>query len=189
MEGAIFLDRDGVLNFESGDYITRNEDLHMLSGALEAVVKLTRAGWRVFVYTNQSGVGRGYMSLEELNGIHAYLQAKVEEAGGKITKIYACPHHPEAGCDCRKPEPGLLQQAAREYNIDLCASYAVGDSPRDIAAAYAAGCMPVLVLSGHTRQVDPADFPCSVPDLVFSDLRAFVEWLLSPGKTAASIPS
>jgi D-glycero-D-manno-heptose 1,7-bisphosphate phosphatase len=185
MEGAIFLDRDGVLNFESGDYITRKEDLQSLSGALEAVAKLTQAGWRVFVYTNQSGVGRGYMSLEELNSIHAHLQSKAEEAGGKIIKIYACTHHPEAGCDCRKPAPGLLRQAAQEYEIDLYASYAVGDSPREIAAAYAAGCIPALVLSGHTKQVDPEDFTGPVPDHVFNDLSAFVEWLLPPDKTAA----
>lgn len=176
---AIFLDRDGVLNKEAGEHIKRTSDLHLLPGAMDAVARLTRAGCKVFIFTNQSGVGRGYMTLEDLDAIHAYLRSKVEEVGGRIAGIYACTHHPEAGCDCRKPKPGLLRLAAKEYDVDLSASYAIGDSARDIAAAAAAGCRTVLVLSGHTTEYQPSGFS-PAPDHVFADLHAFVDWLL-PG--------
>lgn len=179
MQGAIFLDRDGVLNVEGGDYVTTPGGLRPLPGALEALAAICRAGWRVFVYTNQAGVGRGIMSLKDLDIVHQRLQLLAHGAGGKIQQIYACPHHPDAQCNCRKPKPGMLLQAALEHGIDLARSYAVGDSPRDIAAAKRAGCATVLVLSGHTPKYPCHEFDGIEPDHVFADLAAFASWLIA----------
>lgn len=174
---AVFLDRDGVVTVEGGAYVTRPDDLRLLSGAAEAVARLTAAGWPVFLFTNQAGVGRGCLTLETLEAIHARLCAEIGAAGGHLTSIYACIHAPEAGCDCRKPKPGLLLQAAAEHSLDLSACYVVGDSPRDIAAAHAAGCRALLVLTGHTPVYDAATFPPPPPDHVFPDLAAAADWL------------
>ncbi len=175
---AIFLDRDGVLTVEGGAYVVRPEDLHLLPGAVDAVALLTQAGWPVFLFTNQAGVGRGYLSLEMLDAIHARLKAEVAAAGGALRGIYACPHAPEDQCDCRKPLPGLLYCAAAEHHLDLHRCYVVGDSPRDIQAGRAAGSHTILVLTGHTRAYDPAAFPAPPPDHVFPDLAAATNWLL-----------
>jgi len=164
---------------EGGKHVLRPEDLHILPGVLNAIADLTQAGWPVFVFTNQSGVGRGYMTEAALDAIHDYLHCEVVKAGGELTAIYACPHHPTAGCDCRKPQPGMLLQASREHNIDLGASVVVGDSPRDIAAGKAAGARAVLVLSGRTRDYSPERFPFPQPDEVFPDLMTFARWLLN----------
>src|SRR5262245_24047962 len=109
---AVLLDRDGVLTAETGEYITRPEDLHLLPGAAEAVVRLNRAGWRVAVVTNQAGVGRGFLTLDALDAIHQKLQADLAASGGELAGIFFCPHHPDENCPCRKPRPGLLIQAA-----------------------------------------------------------------------------
>jgi D-glycero-D-manno-heptose 1,7-bisphosphate phosphatase len=173
---AVFLDRDGVLNVEGG-YVVRPEDLQLLPGAAEAVARLSRAGWAIFVFTNQAGVGRGYLTLATMHAIHERLKAEIARAGGTLTGIYACPHHPDDICECRKPKPGMLLEAAREHGLDLSLCWAVGDSPRDIAAAQQAGCHTILVLTGHTRSYDTAGFPAPQPDHVFADLAAAAEWL------------
>ncbi len=175
--GAVFLDRDGVLSVEDGAFVTRPEDLRLLPGAPEAVAKLNAAGWKVVLFTNQSAVGRGLLTAETLDAIHDRLRHELAAVGGALTAIYACIHHPSAGCDCRKPLPGMLLRAAREHNIDLTKSFAIGDSPRDIAAAHAAGCNALLVLTGHTRIYDPTSFPDPQPVNVFPDLSAAAEWL------------
>ena len=173
---AVFLDRDGVLNVEGG-YVVRPEDLLLLPGSAGAVARLNEAGWSVFIYTNQAGVGRGLLTLETLDAIHARLREEIAKEGGALTAIYACPHHPDDACACRKPNPGLLLEAAREHYLDLARCYAIGDSPRDIAAAAQAGCATILVLTGHTRAYTPESFPAPQPDHVFPDLSAAVEWL------------
>ena len=171
---AFFLDRDGVLNEDRG-YISRLEDFVMLPGAAEAVAELNRDGWLVVVFTNQSGVARGMLTAERLDEIHARLRAEIAQAGGELTAVYACPHGPESDCDCRKPRAGMLLRAAAEHNIDLSASVAVGDSPRDIAAGHAAGChKTILVLSGQTRAYDPAAFPEPKPHRVCANLAEAV---------------
>ncbi|MCS6775974.1 MAG: D-glycero-beta-D-manno-heptose 1,7-bisphosphate 7-phosphatase [Chloroherpetonaceae bacterium] len=175
---AVLLDRDGVLTEETGAYVTRPQDLRLLPGAAEAVVRLNRAGWAVAVVTNQAGVGKGILTLPELEAIHAQLQAAIARTGGHLDGIFLCPHHPDAGCDCRKPLPGLLWQAARALQLDLAACYLVGDSPRDIAAGHAAGCHTVLVLTGHTRHYRPETFPPPLPEQVFPALPDFVDTLL-----------
>lgn len=176
---AVFLDRDGVLNRERG-YICRPEDWEALPGAVKAVARLCAAGWPVVVFTNQSAVGRGMMSEEQLAAVHDRLIRDAASSGATIDGIYCCPHAPDAGCDCRKPLPGLLLRAARELNLDLAASYAVGDTPRDISSGRAAGCRTVLVLTGHTATYDPAAFADSPPEFVFNALADFVDWLLAP---------
>lgn len=168
---AIFLDRDGVLNVEAG-YLREPDALVMLPGAAEAVARFNRSGWQTIVFTNQSGVGRGFMTLDELERVHARLSEEIEKAGGTLAGVYACPHHPDDGCDCRKPLPGLLLQAAREHDIDLTQCCAVGDTPRDLHAAHAVGCRTFLVLSGHTRAYSLDTFPDPQPDAVLPDLAA-----------------
>lgn len=175
---TVFLDRDGVINAEVG-YISRPDELQILPGVLEAISDLTQAGWKIIVFTNQSGVGRGLITESELQAVHDRLLDLVAAAGGQLTAVYACPHAPDDGCDCRKPKPGLLLRAAREHNIDLATSYAVGDSPRDISAAHAAGCKTVLVLTGHTTEYAATTFPDPQPDLVFHDLLEFTNWSLT----------
>ena len=174
---AVFLDRDGVLN-EDRAYLARVEDFVLLPGAAAAVAELNRAGWAVFVFTNQSGVARGLVNSEQLTAIHARLNAGIRSAGGELTAIYFCPHGPDSDCDCRKPKPGMLQAAAREHAIDLSASVVIGDTPRDLAAGKAVGCRAILVLSGLTRAYDPGAFPDPRPDFVCADLSAAAALLL-----------
>jgi histidinol-phosphate phosphatase family protein len=176
---AVFLDRDGVINEETGRHIVRAEELRFIPGSLEAIGSLCRAGWKVVVYTNQSGVGRGLMTTDDLESIHSVIRCEVASHGGELMAIYSCIHHPDEGCACRKPLPGMILQAAADHDLDLSASYAVGDSPRDIAAAQAAGCIPVLVLSGSTSDYAPDLFPAAQPRHIFPDLAAFADWLLN----------
>jgi histidinol-phosphate phosphatase family protein len=176
---AIFLDRDGVINVETGRHIVRAEDLRLIPGSIEAIASLCQAGWKVVVYTNQSGVGRGLMTVDDLESIHSLIHCEAAKHGGALTAIYACIHHPDEACTCRKPLPGMLLQAAAEHDLDLAASYAVGDSPRDIAAAHAAGCIPVLVLSGSTTEFNSEHFPAALPRRVYANLAAFTQWLLA----------
>ena len=171
---AFFLDRDGALNEDRG-YISRLEDFVMLPGSAQAVAELNRAGWLVVVFTNQSGVARGMLTAQRLDEIHAKLRAEIAKAGGELTAIYACPHGPDSDCDCRKPKAGMLRRAAAEHGIDLSASIAVGDSPRDIAAGHSAGCQTILVLSGQTRVYDPLSFPDPKPHLVCASLAEAVK--------------
>jgi len=173
---AVFLDRDGVLNVEAG-YIVCPGDLQLLPRAADAVARLTRSGWEAVVYTNQACVGRGLVTLETMDAIHRRLQAEICLAGGALAAIYACTHHPDDDCECRKPRPGLLLNAAQDLSLDLTRCWAVGDSPRDIAAAHQAGCRTILVLSGHTREYDADIFPAPQPDHVFPDLNDAVAWL------------
>lgn len=176
---TVLLDRDGVLTVESGRHVTTPEELSLLPGAAEAVARLTRSGLTVCVVTNQSGVGRGLLTARTLDAIHARLCAEIAQAGGRIEAVYACPHHPDAGCVCRKPRPGLLHQAFAGLQVAPAACCMVGDSPRDIAAAEAAGCRAVLVLSGHTSAYVPSLFPAPQPDCVAADLPAATAWILS----------
>ena len=151
---AVFFDRDGVLNVDVA-YLYKIEDLRWIDGAREAVAYLTQLGYKIFIVTNQSGIARGYYTVEQMNELHAYMQREITAAGGKIEKIYYCPHHPEGSvpeytgvCDCRKPKPGMLLQAARDWEIDLSRSVLVGDQPSDIEAATRAGAGAAFLLGG-----------------------------------------
>lgn len=152
---AVFFDRDGVLNVDVA-YLYKIEDLRWIDGAREAVAYLTQLGYTIFVVTNQSGIARGYYTVEQMNELHAYMQREIAAAGGKIEKIYYCPHHPEGSvpeytgvCDCRKPKPGMLLQALADYDIDKEQSFLVGDSKRDVEAAEAAGVKGYLYTGGN----------------------------------------
>lgn len=152
MKPAIFLDRDGVINENRTDYVRVWTDVRVLPGVLEALRALSRLDWPIVVISNQSAIGRGLTTAETVDEIHARLARQIAHAGGRIDAFYYCPHCPGDGCDCRKPAPGLLHQAAQDFDIDLTRSYMVGDAREDVEAALAAGCMPILVKTGRGQQ-------------------------------------
>lgn len=134
----MILDRDGVLNFDSG-YVHSPEEFQWIPGALQAVKQCRAAGYLVLVATNQSGVGRGYYDEKAVRRLHRWMNRQLGEKGGRISSFYFCPHHPDVGCSCRKPAPGLFLRAIRDWRLDTERSFSVGDSDRDIAASAAAG--------------------------------------------------
>jgi D-glycero-D-manno-heptose 1,7-bisphosphate phosphatase len=146
---AIFLDRDGVINANRTDYVKSWAEFCFLPGALAALRKLATLGWQTVVITNQSAIGRGLVSQAIVEQIHRQMIDAIHEAGGHIHGLFYCPHHPEDGCDCRKPRPGLLLQAQAHLQIDLARSILVGDAVSDLQAAQAVGCLPILVKSGR----------------------------------------
>jgi len=145
----IILDRDGVINVDSSDYIKHPDEWLPLPGSLEAIVRLNRAGWKVVVATNQSGLGRGYFSAAALNAMHLKCRELLQPLGGAIEAFFVCPHGPGDGCQCRKPAPGLFQEISRRLDVGLEGVPAVGDSLRDLQAGAAAGCTPWLVQTGN----------------------------------------
>lgn len=173
---AVILDRDGVINQDSEQFIRSVAEFRPLAGSLDAIARLKQAGWAVAVCTNQSGVGRGLYTMTTLNAIHAHLRALLAEHGTTVDGIYACPHLPDAGCNCRKPRPGMLLQAASELQLDLSASYMVGDASRDLDAGRAAGARPVLVRTGKGRHTLASGAATDVP--VFDSLQTFTDSLL-----------
>jgi D-glycero-D-manno-heptose 1,7-bisphosphate phosphatase len=144
---AVILDRDGVLNRRPAraEYVTGPEDLEWLPGAQDALRLLRDAGYAVIVVSNQAGIARGAMSVADLEAVHQRLRADAAEAGGRIDRIYHCPHGWDEGCECRKPAPGMLFQAQRDFDLDLTRTPFIGDDERDGQAAEAAGCPPVMV--------------------------------------------
>lgn len=182
----LILDRDGVINQDSDDYIRCLQDWHPIPGSIEAIARFCHAGYTVAVATNQSGLSRGYFTLDDLEAIHDKLRSLVAEQGGDIAGIFYCPHLPEEGCHCRKPATGLLEAIELELGQPLAGSYFVGDSLKDLQAARATGCKPVLVLTGKGGQTQrqlqqPAvelDQPEAVP--VYADLAAAAAALLTP---------
>lgn len=149
---AVFLDRDGVLNQTYGNRPPNNAaELILLPGVPEAVRNLNQAGFLTFVVTNQGGVGLGYMTKADLDGIHAKLAQEIAKEGGKLTAIRACMHKPRTNCSCRKPKPGMILDLAAQYNIDLSQSYLVGDRDVDIEAGLAAGTTTILVGSEQSE--------------------------------------
>jgi D-glycero-D-manno-heptose 1,7-bisphosphate phosphatase len=146
---AVFLDRDGVLNVNLDAHVRRWEEFAFLSGAIDAVRRLHEAGWPIVVVTNQSAIGRGYTTADEVADIHERMCAAIASGGGRIARVMHCPHRPDDGCACRKPRPGMLLCAAGDLDLDLSRSYFVGDHLTDVEAATAAGCRPILVRSGR----------------------------------------
>ena len=145
---TIFLDRDGVINENRPDYVKSWSEFHFLPGSREAIARLTQAGHRIVVCTNQAGVARGSMSIETVHEIHHRMVDSISEMGGRIEKVHFCPHGKEEDCACRKPRPGMLLQARDELGIDMHDAVFIGDSMTDIRAGLAAGVHTVLVLSG-----------------------------------------
>lgn len=174
---TVFLDRDGVINADSPDYITSWAVFHFLPRSLEAIARLTRAGIRVIVITNQSAVGRGMLTRTTLESMHRRLNEAVAEAGGRITDVFYCPHRPDEDCGCRKPKPGMILAARDRYGIDLAHAVMVGDSARDIQAGKAAGCgWTVLVQAGEAAALAANG---QTPDHVAADLYRAVGWILN----------
>jgi D-glycero-D-manno-heptose 1,7-bisphosphate phosphatase len=142
---AVFLDRDGVINEDSPEFIKSWEEFKFLPNALSALALLAQSGFKVVIVSNQSGVGRGFFTQDTLDEIHRRMTQAITQAGGRIDGVYFCPHAPDANCDCRKPSPGLFFRAARELGIDLNTAWSIGDSRRDVLAANAAGMRSILV--------------------------------------------
>jgi D-glycero-D-manno-heptose 1,7-bisphosphate phosphatase len=145
----IILDRDGVINHDSSDYIKSPDEWKPIPGSLEAIARLNRAGFRVVVATNQAGIERGLFVRAALDGIHDKMRAALAQVGGHIDSIFVCPHKPESDCDCRKPRPGLFDQISRHYGVGLGGVPAIGDMLRDLQAAAAVGAQPILVSTGN----------------------------------------
>jgi D-glycero-D-manno-heptose 1,7-bisphosphate phosphatase len=173
----IILDRDGVINEDSDEFIKSPTEWIPIRGSLEAIARLHRAGWRVVVATNQSGVARQLFDLDMLARINETMHRRVIESGGLIDAVFFCPHGPDDGCRCRKPLPGMFHDIAERLHTDLQGVPAIGDSLRDIQAAQAAGASPMLVKTGKGfGAVSHPDFDPQVP--VFNDLYGAVNHLL-----------
>ncbi len=172
---AVFLDRDGTL-IEDRHYVGRLEDVVMIPGVPRALARLGAAGFRLVVVTNQSGVARGYFEMRDVEAIHAFLTETFARDGITIVDWLVCPCHPDDGCDCRKPSPKLVLDAANEYGLDLARSYFVGDSPADIGCGRAAGTKTVLVRTGKGRETERD--PSVLPDIVADDLGDAVDRIL-----------
>ena len=148
----VLLDRDGVINHDSDDFIKSPEEWLPIEGSLEAIALLNEHGYKVVVITNQSGLARGLFDTAMLEKIHAKMQRMTAEKGGKIDAIYFCPHGPDDDCNCRKPKPGLLESFASDKNVNLSGMAVIGDSLRDIQSAQAVGASPILVKTGKGQQ-------------------------------------
>ena len=174
----VILDRDGVLNQEAegGGYIARPEDFIWMPGALEALRMLRQAGMYLSVTTNQSGVGRGIMSLAQLEAVHRRMRSEAAEHGAALDALFFCPHSPEEGCDCRKPAPGMIQAAIARSGFTAAESILVGDAQRDLEAAARAGVRAALVRTGKGRKTEAELQGVRVP--IYDDLTEFARALL-----------
>ncbi len=183
----IILDRDGTINHDRDDYVKSPEEWLPLPGALEAIARLNQAGWRVVVASNQSGLGRGLFDVDTLNAMHTKMHKLLAAVGGRIDAVFYCPHQPEDACDCRKPLPGLFTQILKRYNIDPSESavHTAGDTPRDLQAGVAAGCVPHLVLTGKSLglrgSLSSGEVPADCPEhtRVHEDLAAFAQYVIN----------
>ncbi len=182
----VILDRDGVINRDSSEFVKSAAEWQPLPGSLEALGLLTRSGHAVWIASNQSGIGRGLFSRQALYAMHRKLRRLAASEGGAIERIVYCPHRPEDGCDCRKPKPGLLSRIAAATGASLAGVPVVGDSLRDIEAAEAAGAKPVLVLTGNGRATALALEKAGRHVETYENLLAFARDLAGVRGTAES---
>ena len=169
----VILDRDGVINQDSDQFIKNTTEWKAIPGSLEGIAKLNHAGYRVVVASNQSGIGRGLLDMGALNAINDKMYRVLAQVGGRIDALFYCPHAAEANCDCRKPKPGMFIDIAQRFNVDLAGVPSVGDSLRDLQAAVTAGAQPMLVLTGKGAKTEAAGgLPDGTP--VFADLAEAV---------------
>jgi D-glycero-D-manno-heptose 1,7-bisphosphate phosphatase len=173
----VLVDRDGVINVDSADYIKSAAEWRPLPGSLEAIAELTAADRAVVVVSNQAGVGRGLFTSAALREIDAAMTAAIEGAGGKLSGIFYCLHRPEDGCDCRKPKPGLLTRVERELGLSVERAPFIGDKASDIEAAHAANARPVLVRTGYGNATERLPAARGVP--TFDDLKAAAEAIIN----------
>jgi D-glycero-D-manno-heptose 1,7-bisphosphate phosphatase len=174
----IVLDRDGVINHDSDQFIKSPGEWRAIPGSLEAIARLNQAGYRVVVATNQSGIGRGLFGMTMLTAIHEKMFKALGQVGGRIDAVFYCPHAADSNCDCRKPKPGMLEQIGSRFGVDVRDVPVIGDGLRDLQAAQAVGARPVLVLTGKGEKTLAAD---SLPPrtVVFPDLAFAVTALLA----------
>ncbi|MBL8416401.1 MAG: D-glycero-beta-D-manno-heptose 1,7-bisphosphate 7-phosphatase [Propionivibrio sp.] len=173
----VILDRDGVINYDSDQYIKSPAEWKAMPGSLEAIAKLTQAGYKVVIASNQSGIGRGLFDMDTLNAIHDKMHRAVQAVGGRIDAVFYCPHTSEAKCNCRKPKPGMFLRIGACFNTDLSEAFVIGDSLRDLQPAASVGARTVLVLTGKGG-VTQAEGDLPEGTLVFADLAAAVDYIL-----------
>ena len=174
----IILDRDGVINEDSESFVTTLDQWVPIPGSLEAIAKLTQAGHRIAVATNQSGLGRGLLTVDDLNAMHQRLHSRLAELGGQVEAVFFCPHAPGDGCGCRKPMPGLLFGIRERLGIDFVDVLVIGDSLRDLESAWAAGAAAALVLTGKGART-LAEHPDRLRETpVYADLATAAEAIL-----------
>ena len=168
----IILDRDGVINYDSEQFIRSPDEWRPIPGSLEAIARLNHAGFRVVVATNQSGLGRGLFDTATMVAIHDKLHNALSRLGGRIDAVFFCPHTAESNCDSRKPKPGMLTEICRRFGVELTGVPCIGDSVRDLQAAEAVGAQPILVLTGKgEKTLREGNFPKNTvifPDLAFA---------------------
>ena len=184
----VIVDRDGTINEDRDDYVKSADEWVPMPGALEAVARLNHAGWHVVVATNQSGLGRGLYDMETLNSMHRKMHDGLARLGGRIDAVFFCPHAPEDACRCRKPLPGLFEEIADRYGLDLAGVPSVGDTLRDLQAATAVGCEPHFVRTGKGAELDDAGLQGireQIPGVtIHDDLGAFADWLVTRDEAA-----
>jgi D-glycero-D-manno-heptose 1,7-bisphosphate phosphatase len=172
----IILDRDGVINHDSDDFIKSPAEWEPIEGSLEAIARLNYAGYRVVIITNQSGISRGLLDVETLNRIHSKMRRMLAQVGGRIEAIFFCPHGPDDNCECRKPKDAAFKELAHRLRVSLDNVPAIGDSLRDIQAAKSAGAKPILVRTGKGDKTFKKGIPKGVP--VYDNLAAVADALL-----------
>jgi D-glycero-D-manno-heptose 1,7-bisphosphate phosphatase len=187
LKNVVFLDRDGVINRDSPDYIKSWSEFEFLPGSLEAIKQLTLNGFNIIIITNQSVIHRKMVSKNDLDFIHDMMKKAVQSKGGEIKDIFYCPHIPEDRCDCRKPNPGLIDRAKKRYQIDLETSIMVGDSAKDIECARNAGCgSAILVKTGNGVMAEKILKEKRIlPDIIVRDLLEAVNWIVTRNHPAA----
>jgi D-glycero-D-manno-heptose 1,7-bisphosphate phosphatase len=183
----VILDRDGVINQDSAHYIKTPDEWEAIPGSLEAIARLNRAGKRVVVATNQSGLGRGLFDLETFCQINEKMLRRLEEVGGTIEAIFFCPHRPDDGCECRKPRPGMLLEIGKRLHVSLTGVPVIGDTRRDIEAARAVQARPILVSTGKGQQTLREENMRGVE--AYPDLAAAVDALLQEEKANTNLPA
>ncbi len=187
MTRLVILDRDGVINEDSDHYIRSAEQWLPIPGSIDAIARLSRAGFTLVVATNQSGLARGYFTQEQLDAMHDKLSTLVVAKGGRVDGIYVCPHGPDDHCQCRKPATGLIEQIFHDYPAEPANTWLVGDSLRDLQAGADGGCQVALVLTGKGRKTQatlaahPEQLAAGLVVPVYDNLDSFVEAMLTEG--------
>lgn len=175
----IILDRDGVINHDSDAYIKSPDEWTPIDGSLAAIARLNHAGYIVTIASNQSGIGRGYFSLESLTAMHTKMDALLEREGGRIDAVFFCPHKPDDSCHCRKPKPAMLLEIGQRFNVSLGNVFFIGDTVSDMKAAYASEANPLLVRTGKGEKAEMIlKAECRVDVPVYDDLSSAVDAIL-----------
>ena len=182
MQKVIFLDRDGVINRDPGgwteySYVTKWDEFFFIDGSIEALKRLTNAGYKIYVVSNQGGISKGYFTQADLDRLNERMLSEIEKGGGRIDELYYCPHHDEDNCECRKPKTGMIEKAISKTKVDLKNTFIIGDSLRDVEAGKKMGMKTIFVLSGKTQLDKIKDSPIQ-PDSIKKDLLEAVDWIL-----------